>query len=68
MELNMMVMTGGAERTEAEYRDLLAQAGFRMERVLGTRSPFSVIEALIELDCPLCFGSEAASRPQACCR
>jgi hypothetical protein len=38
-------MTGGAERTEVEYRDLLAKSGFRMERVAGTRSPFSVIEA-----------------------
>jgi SAM-dependent methyltransferase len=45
IDLNMMVMTGGAERTEIEYRDLLAKSGFRMERVAGTRSPFSVIEA-----------------------
>ena len=46
IDLNMMVMTGGAERTEAEYRDLLAKSGFRIERVVATRSPFSVIEAL----------------------
>ncbi len=45
IDLNMMVMTGGTERTEVEYRDLLAKSGFRMERVPGTRSPFSVIEA-----------------------
>jgi hypothetical protein len=45
IDLNMMVMTGGAERTEVEYRDLLAKSGFRMERVVATRSPFSVIEA-----------------------
>jgi ubiquinone/menaquinone biosynthesis C-methylase UbiE len=45
IDLNMMVMTGGAERTETEYRDLLAKSGFRMERVAATRSPFSVIEA-----------------------
>jgi SAM-dependent methyltransferase len=45
IDLNMMVMTGGAERTEAEYRDLLAKSRFRMDRVSATRSPFSVIEA-----------------------
>jgi hypothetical protein len=45
IDLNMMVMTGGAERTEVEYRDLLAKSGFRMERVAAARAPFSVIEA-----------------------
>jgi O-methyltransferase domain len=45
IDLNMMVMTGGAERTEIEYGDLLAKSGFRQERVAATRSPFSVIEA-----------------------
>ena len=44
IDLNMMVMTGGVERTEVEYRDLLAKSGFRMKRVAGTRSPFSVID------------------------
>ena len=45
MDLNMLVMLSGRERTEAEYRDLLAAGGFRMERVMPTHSPFSVIEA-----------------------
>jgi hypothetical protein len=45
IDLNMMVMTGGAERTEGEYRDLLAKSGFRLDRVVATRSPFSVFEA-----------------------
>lgn len=45
IDLNMMVMTGGAERTEAAYQALLARAGFRLERVVATKSPFSVIEA-----------------------
>jgi hypothetical protein len=45
IDLNMMVMTGGNERTENEYRDLLADAGFRLDQVVGTKSPFSVIEA-----------------------
>jgi hypothetical protein len=46
IDLNMMVMTGGAERTEVEYRHLLAKSGFRLERVAPTKSPFSVIEAV----------------------
>ena len=45
MDLNMMVMTGGVERSAADYGALLAKAGFRLERVATTRSPFSVVEA-----------------------
>jgi SAM-dependent methyltransferase len=45
IDLDMMVMTGGVERTEVEYRDLLAKSGFRLNRVTATRSPFSVLEA-----------------------
>jgi len=45
IDLNMMVMTGGVERTEAEYRDLLAKSRFRIDRVVPSHSPFSVIEA-----------------------
>jgi len=45
MDLNMLVMTGGLERTAKEYGELFAKAGFRLERVIPTASPFSVIEA-----------------------
>ena len=45
MDMNMLVMTGGMERNESEYRRLLGRAGFRITRVLATGSPFSVIEA-----------------------
>ncbi len=45
MDLNMLVLCPGRERTESEYRDLLAAAGFKMERVMPTQTPFSVIEA-----------------------
>jgi ubiquinone/menaquinone biosynthesis C-methylase UbiE len=43
-DLHMLVVTGGRERTEAEYRDLFAQAGFRLTRVIPTQSPAHVIE------------------------
>jgi SAM-dependent methyltransferase len=45
MDLNMLVNCGGRERTEAEYRRLLAATGFRMERAIPTQTPFYVIEA-----------------------
>jgi hypothetical protein len=45
LDLTMLVIPGGRERTEAEYRDLLAQAGFRLERVVPTRSEVSILEA-----------------------
>jgi hypothetical protein len=45
MDLEMMVMTGGRERTEAEFNSLLAASGFRLTRVIRTASPLWVIEA-----------------------
>ena len=44
LDLNMLVMNGGRERTEAEFRALFDAAGLRMTRVIPTVSPLSVIE------------------------
>lgn len=44
IDLNMMVMTGGRERTEEEYRRLFETSGFRLTRCVPTDSPMSVIE------------------------
>jgi O-methyltransferase domain len=41
----MLVVTGGVERTEAEYAALFAAAGLRLERVVPTAQPISVLEA-----------------------
>jgi SAM-dependent methyltransferase len=46
MDLQMLVMTGGRERTAAEYRALLAAAGFEMTGVIPTSSPVSIVEAI----------------------
>jgi hypothetical protein len=46
VDLNMLVMTGGSERTELEYRDLLAAAGLKLARIIPTRTEVSVIEAV----------------------
>ena len=43
-DLNMLVLTGGRERTEGEYRTLLGLAGFRLKRVVPTRALVSLIE------------------------
>jgi SAM-dependent methyltransferase len=45
MDLNMLVLLGGQERTEEQFELLFNAAGFRLERVIPTHSPFSVIEA-----------------------
>ena len=45
MDVNMLVMTGGRERTEAEYRTLLDAAGFELTRVTVTPLELGVLEA-----------------------
>ena len=44
LDLHMMVAAGGLERTEAEYRRLFADHGFRLTRVVPTAGDISVIE------------------------
>jgi hypothetical protein len=46
LDLEMLTLPGGLERTEAEYADLFARAGFRLSRIVPTKSPFSVIEGV----------------------
>jgi hypothetical protein len=41
-----MVITGGLERTEEEFRRLLDASGFRLVRVIPTNSPIGIIEAV----------------------
>ncbi len=46
MDLNMMVMTGGCERTEEEYRALYESAALAVTRFVPTASPFSIVEGV----------------------
>jgi hypothetical protein len=46
LDLEMLAAPGGIERTEEEYRELFAAAGFRLNRIVPTKSPFSVIEGV----------------------
>lgn len=45
-DLTMMLFTGGKERTEEEFRALLAASGWKLNRIVPTRSQLSVIEAV----------------------
>jgi len=45
VDLEMLLLGPGRERTAAEYSALLGQAGFLMTRVVQAASPFSVVEA-----------------------
>lgn len=46
LDMIMLTIPGGQERTEAEYAELLGKAGFRLNRVIPTESAVSVIEAV----------------------
>ena len=46
IDIVMLVLTGGRERSMDEYRELLASAGFRLNKVFPTATQFAVIEAI----------------------
>jgi len=46
MDLLMLTVTGGLERTKQEYAELLAQAGFHVTRVIPLASDQSIVEAI----------------------
>jgi SAM-dependent methyltransferase len=46
MDLNMMVMTGGRERSAADFEKLLERTGFRLESVTPTPTPMAVVQAV----------------------
>jgi SAM-dependent methyltransferase len=46
LDLNMLVMNGGRERTETEFRTLLDASGYKLTKIVPTMAPQSVIEAV----------------------
>jgi SAM-dependent methyltransferase len=44
-DINMLVVLGGRERTEADYHRLLEASGFAVRRVIETKSPVGIIAA-----------------------
>lgn len=47
MDLNMMVMLSGRERTPEQYGALFAEAGLKMDRFIPTPSPIGLCEASV---------------------
>lgn len=45
MDVNMLALLPGRERTQAEYTALLGGAGLRFERLVETHSPFQILLA-----------------------
>jgi len=46
LDLTMLVLPGGKERTAEEYRTLYAAAGFKLTRIVPTKADVSVIEGI----------------------
>lgn len=47
LDLHMLALFGGRQRTEAEYKVLLEESGFTFERVIDTPAGISILEATI---------------------
>src|SRR5467141_2254807 len=45
LDLTMLIMTGGEERTESEWRSLLGSAGFSLKRIYKKEGQLDLIEA-----------------------
>jgi len=46
LDLQMLIFPGGCERTEKQFRDLFAAAGWRLSRVMPTAVPESIVEGV----------------------
>ncbi|HMA34537.1 MAG TPA: methyltransferase [Chloroflexia bacterium] len=50
MDLMMWVLLNGYERTEAQFHSIFDAAGFRLSRIIPTRGPRPIIEAVARAD------------------
>jgi hypothetical protein len=46
LDIAMLVLTGGKERTREQYRELLASAGFSLRRIVDANLGISLMEAI----------------------
>lgn len=46
LDMEMLVITGGRERTESEFKNLLLKTGFDFSRVIHTKEEISIIEGI----------------------
>jgi hypothetical protein len=45
LDLDMMILTGGRERTPEEYNTILNASGFKYSQIISTETPLYIIEA-----------------------
>jgi hypothetical protein len=46
LDLHMLVVHGGRERTRQEFAHILRASGYELNRVVATLTPISIVEAL----------------------
>jgi len=46
LDLEMLMLPGGMERTAEEFETLLTKSGFKLTRIIPTPSPISIVEAV----------------------
>jgi O-methyltransferase domain len=46
LDINMLVLTSGRERTSDEFSRLFAETGWQLSRVIQTAGPYSIVEAV----------------------
>jgi hypothetical protein len=46
LDIIMLAVTGGRERTRSEYEGLLAATGFHLERIIATPTRYDIVEAV----------------------
>ena len=47
VDLTMLVMGSGKERTAKEFEELFAAAGFRLDQIVQTPTPMPILEATL---------------------
>jgi hypothetical protein len=47
LDIEMLVMTTGQERTRAQYAQLYQAAGFRLDEVITTAGPTAIFQGLV---------------------
>jgi O-methyltransferase/methyltransferase family protein len=46
LDLQMLIFPGGCERTEEQFRELFEAAGWKLNRIIATRTPECIVEGL----------------------
>jgi hypothetical protein len=46
LDVEMFMFPGGRERSESGFAELFAKSGFKLTRVIPTKSPLSVVESV----------------------